>query len=258
MTDASVVNAYTQLFSVGLVWISLHCVGMCGTLVIGLDVAGVQKGLSPTSGSLRILTYQAGRALIYLMFGGMAGLLGATLKNLIAATGGAMSVVFGALVLFTTLPRLVRRPAPSSTVIKLGVKKSFFDQVADRLRLLLLPLSQDPSPSSAFMLGATMGFLPCMITFWALGLAALTGSVLHGALVMLALVVMTTPMLLGASLLPRVFAQRLGRFAQTLPRLLLAMSGLWLILVGLAGLDVISHAHLGFDLLGRHYLVMFW
>lgn len=258
MTDTSVANAYAQLFSVGLLWISLHCVGMCGPLIVGLDVGGVQKGLSPSAGAGRVLAYQSGRAMLYLMFGALAGLLGGTLKNLIAATGGALSITMGAIILFTSVSALLNKPKAQPGFVPLGRKTGMFERIADNMRVLLLPLSQDARPRAAFLLGATMGFLPCMITFWALGLAALSGSVLHGALIMLALVLMTTPMLLGASLLPRVFTQRLGIYAQRLPKIALSASGLWLVMVGLAGLEVISHAHLGFTLWGRHYLIMFW
>ena len=60
------------------------------------------------------------------------------------------------------------------------------------------------SPLRDLALGAVMGFLPCMIVLWALGLSALTGSALHGAAIMLILVALTTPVLLGVTLLPRV------------------------------------------------------
>ena len=54
--------AYAQLLSVGLLWISFHCAGMCGTLLIGFDVAGAARGASVPRGALSLLTYQLGRA----------------------------------------------------------------------------------------------------------------------------------------------------------------------------------------------------
>ena len=37
-------SPYAQLLGLGLVWVSAHCAGMCGPLLVGLDVAGVRSG----------------------------------------------------------------------------------------------------------------------------------------------------------------------------------------------------------------------
>jgi uncharacterized protein len=105
------------------------------------------------------------------------------------------------------------------------------------------------------MLGAMLGLLPCMITLWALGLAATTGSALHGAGVMVLLVVMTTPVLLGVTLLPRLLRRLVrGRAASLMPDILAGLSGLWLFLVGLAALGVIPHEHVQLG----DYMLMLW
>ncbi|MEI6805232.1 MAG: sulfite exporter TauE/SafE family protein, partial [Myxococcaceae bacterium] len=107
--------------------------------------------------------------------------------------------------------------------------------------------------------GVCLGFMPCMITVWALGIAATTASVLHGSLIMLLLVVMTTPALWIATRLPKIIGsiQRF-MFLKRLAPLFICMSGCWLILVGLSGLGILEHQHLHFSIFGTHYMIMFF
>ena len=59
---------------------------------------------------------------------------------------------------------------------------------------------RDQPYSRAFCLGILMAFLPCMLVFWCLGLAASASHPFDGALLMALLVVMTTPVLLLAAI----------------------------------------------------------
>src|SRR5690606_5599834 len=92
-------SAYVQLWSVGLLWISFHCAGMCGPLLIGLDVAGAARGLRTPQGAAAIVAYQAGKALTYSLLGAAAGALGAGVKGLLEGTGGVLALVGGAVLL---------------------------------------------------------------------------------------------------------------------------------------------------------------
>lgn len=252
-------SAYAQLFSVGLLWISIHCAGMCGPILVGFDVAGVSRGHGALRGAASILTYQAGRALTYLTLGAVVGIAGAGLQRSIHHAGGIMSVTFGAaLVGWVAWQLVVHRLVQGAAG---GGGPTLGDRLLAGLQALVRPALRAAGANDGLRnltLGAMMGLLPCMISMWALGLAALTGSPLHGAAIMLLLVGMTTPMLLGVTLLPRAIAQPLKRAAHRLPTALMGISGLWLILGGSAGLGLIRHAHFGFDLLGRHFAVMFW
>ena len=73
---------------------------------------------------------------------------------------------------------------------------------------------------------------------------------------MLLLVVLTTPVLLVSTQLPRLFAMLPASVRVMLPKLLPAVSGLWLILLGGAGLSLWSHVHIGFSLLGKPLMLM--
>lgn len=255
------VGPYTQLASLGLLWVSVHCAGMCGPLLVGLDVAGVRSRQGLLRGAGNVLLYQAGRALTYSWLGALCGLLGAGLGRVLQPAGSLLALGLGAAALWPFLRSLSRRPDPAAPLLplRLGTRPATRERLRplDRLRALLLPLLQSAHPLRPLALGAAMGLLPCMLVGWALGLAALSGSPVRGALVMLLLVAMTTPMLLAVTALPRVpmpgAARRLrARLAGCLP----AVAGIWLLLCGAAGLGLIEHRHLGVTVLGRPFLLM--
>lgn len=230
MTPA-IYAAYAQLLSLGFLFIGFHCVGMCGPILCGLQISNQRFGL---------LFYQLGRSSIYLTLGGLAGLLGAALEVYFARAGAILSISFGALILFQTVYRY------SFPVQSFGKKLAILQPQEFGL---LRPL----------FFGVCLGFMPCMITIWALGIAATTASVMHGSLIMLLLVAMTTPALWLATRIPKLLGS-IQRF-QSLKRLapiFIGLSGIWLIFVGLAGLDLISHQHLHFDLFGKTYMIMFY
>lgn len=220
-------DALAQLIGVGVIWMSVHCAGMCGPIVVGLGVTG----------PARVLQYQAGRAVTYALLGAGAGLFGDGLTRVSSAAGAALAALMGAAALARALG--VRVPARRAAVVRIGARPSWLEATLPRaLRLV------DGAPP--FALGMALAFLPCMIALWALGLAALTASPAWGALVMVALVAMTTPWLLLAGTLARASA----RFS----RALLGVAGAWLLLVAAAGTGLVSHAHarvFGFT-------VMFW
>jgi len=256
-TDASA--AWAQLFSVGALWISLHCVGMCGPLVAGLDLGGAARGAPWSTGIARALVYQLGKALTYATLGGLAGLVGAGVRASFRDAGAPLAVVLG-LALVGTAAGLTKR---REGLVSIGARASSSTTSPTRAAVRALhdslsTLARDTRPSRTFALGALLGLLPCMIPMWVLSLSALSGSVVHGAGLMIALVAMTTPLIVGVSVIPRVLRARLSVLAGTLPRVLLGVSGLWCVLVGLAAAKWIPHAHVGFTAFGRHWLVMFF
>lgn len=256
--DLTLPAAYSQLLGVGVLWIALHCAGMCGPIVVGLDVAGSRCGTGPGGGLLRLLAYQGGRAITYSLLGATAGLVGAGLKTALTGGGGVLTVVLGLGTLGYALRP--RRRSAMTEVVQIGRQppRSIAERALAVVRTRLLPLTSQADLSSRIMLGAVLGLMPCMITLWALGLAASTTSPIHGAGVMVLLVVLTTPTLALASAAGRWLRRLSPRVVVKLQRGLLVLSGVILVLAGLAALDVIDHAHLGFMAGGRHYMVMFW
>lgn len=261
----SVPSPYAQLLSLGLLWVSAHCAGMCGPLLVGLDVAGVRCGHGLVRGAGQVLLYQAGRGLTYAWLGGLCGLLGAGLARVLRPAGALIALALGAAALWPLAVGLLRREKDASGQL-VRLRRSAEDQEGKSQRLrfveranqsLLRPLLASTHPLRPLALGAVMGLLPCMLVGWALGLAALAGSPLRGALVMLLLVAMTTPMLLVVTALPRLpLFTRASRLRAQLATVLPLIAGVWLLLCGAAGLGLIEHRHIGVTLLDRPLLLM--
>jgi hypothetical protein len=262
-------SPYAQLLGLGLVWVSAHCAGMCGPLLVGLDVAGVRSGQSALRGAGQVLLYQLGRSLTYAWLGALCGLLGAGLQRILRPAGSLLALALGAAALWPIATRIFRalvqprsqRAQAAPDLIRLRRSadegKSFQLRSVERARGLLHPLLASTHPLRPLALGAAMGLLPCMLVGWALGLAALTGSAYRGALVMLLLVGMTTPMLLTVTALPRLALFKApGTLRTRLARALPAVAGVWLLLCGAAGLGLIAHQHIGVTVLGRPLLLM--
>ncbi|MFO0574839.1 MAG: sulfite exporter TauE/SafE family protein [Polyangia bacterium] len=261
-------SPYAQLLGLGLVWVSAHCAGMCGPLLVGLDVAGVRSGRSALRGAGQVLLYQLGRSLTYAWLGALCGLLGAGLSRILRPAGSLLALALGVAALWPLLRPLLQRlqlggqqarPAPELVRLRRSADegKSFQLRSVERAQGFLRPLLESTHPLRPLALGAAMGLLPCMLVGWALGLAALSGSALRGALVMLLLCAMTTPMLLTVTALPRLALFRTqGGLRTRLARVLPAVAGVWLLLCGAAGLGLIAHQHIGVTVLGRPLLLM--
>jgi uncharacterized protein len=183
--------------------------------VIGLGITG----------PARVLQYQAGRAVTYAVLGAAAGLLGDGLARMSSKAGVAIALALGVVALARAFNVHLPRRTP---VVRIGAPPSLLDAMLTRVMRVV-------TGAPPFALGAALAFMPCMIALWALGLAALTASPLWGAVVMVALVVMTTPWLLLAGTLARVPA----RFS----RAMLGVAGAWLFLVAAAGAGVVHHMH---------------
>ncbi|HEY1100411.1 MAG TPA: sulfite exporter TauE/SafE family protein [Myxococcota bacterium] len=248
-------EAIAQLVGVGVLWMSVHCVGMCGPLLLGLDVPGTARGTSSTiAGMGRMLAYQAGRAVTYAIVGAVAGLVGAGLEAVSTMGGAVLAVLLGVVAIgeaFGLHAWWSKRTAP---VVTIGAPPS--RSPTTTLVTLLKPVLLSTHPARPFVLGLVLGFLPCMIALWALGLAALTSSPLWGALVMLSLVALTTPLLVSLGALSSLLRRIPGGVRRLWQRGATLLAGVWLLLVGLAALDVIEHAHLPLRLFGRGFTLM--
>ena len=254
VTETAFHSAYSQMLSVGLVWISIHCAGMCGPLLTGMDVGGVARGLSPWQGISSVLAYQAGRALTYTGLGALVGMLGASITQFSTPAGGILTLVLGFLMITGGAFKggLIKPQQASTTSFLSG------NRIIGTLIKVAGPLVGGRGLLRPFALGVLLGFMPCMISIWALTLAATTSSPLHGAMIMWLLVLLTTPMLLGVTTLPRLIHHKWANLSGQVPAVLMGLSGVWLLLAGSAGMGWIHHAHFGFDLWGTRYAVMFW
>jgi sulfite exporter TauE/SafE len=197
--------ALLPVFVVGLLG-SVHCAGMCGGIVGALSLA---PSVAPTMGRpvpvpvvrarapvANVIAYNTGRIASYMAAGALAGGLaqGAqSLAKLPALQAGAYwlaNLMLAALGLYLMDAwRGLARLEQGGRFVWRGVQP------------LLRRVGPLDRPRRMFVAGGLWGWLPCGIVYSVLVTAMLSGSAVHGALVMLAFGLGTLPMLLGLGLL---------------------------------------------------------
>lgn len=210
-----------------------HCLGMCGPVVVLLEN---QRGSDTLAGGvLRRLLYNAGRLTFYVVLGAIAGVAGLVLTQISGVDVG-LSVL---------------RALAALLVVALGLNLLFDLNVLRYLETggaviwrRLSPLARHVLPMAtmprAFAAGFVWGALPCGLVYSSVAIAATTGSLADGALIMLAFGVGTLPALLlaGAS------AQTLAKWSRQ--PALRRFTGATLILVGTFALAM-PYLHIGSD-----------
>lgn len=213
-TDAMTTTVLLPALLLGLAG-SLHCVGMCGPLLLALplDAAGKRQVLR------QMLVYHAGRILTYAALGLLFGLLGKGLA--VAGLQKALSIAAGVFMLGMALmawrfERLVTA-LPGFGAFTQGVKS--------RMGSLL---RHNPN-GGTFSLGLLNGLLPCGMVYAALAGAIATAGISEGALFMAAFGLGTLPLLLGVSVLSRSFGGAVRQRVRLAQPILLMVVG-WLLL----------------------------
>lgn len=186
--DPATWTIYLSLLAAGLAG-SLHCVGMCGPILLGFSQVFEQGGTS----SLRrdFACYHAGRIWMYATLGFAAGLLGTGLRHGSAVLGWQRwaAVAISALVvlagvgLLGLIPGLKVEQAVSCGVKRFGKHPWFASLLHGRGAMPRL------------LLGATMGLLPCGLVYAMLVVVAALPSPWHAALGMIVFGLGTLPSL---------------------------------------------------------------
>jgi sulfite exporter TauE/SafE len=224
-------------FFLGLVG-SVHCVGMCGPLVMGLpigDKKGIQKGIA-------ISMYHVGKIATYSLLGVVFGLLGSQI--LINKIQQNLSVIIGVMILIYVFYLIVLIP---KKILSLNF---FYQPIAS----LLSRLFKQNNVFLYLVIGLLNGLLPCGMVYLALTSALATQHVLQGGVLMFFFGLGTTPALLlvsfGGQMLSPVFRKKMQNY---LPALLITM-GLVLILRGMnLGIPYLSpHIGIGDQIVSCH------
>lgn len=194
---------------------SLHCVGMCGPLMLAAGNGGKWQSA---------FAYQSGRILVYVLLGGLLGALGLGMRLWNAQS--TIALVSGALLIGFALLRL----DPGNLLQKLPAYARF--QVG--LRNRVAGFISKGGTKTRFALGCCNGLLPCGLVYLAVIGAANTGSPLTGAGFMMAFGLGTLP-LLTATLYAgrRLFRLDAARLAALSP-IVMTIAGLLLIYRGWA------------------------
>lgn len=193
------------VFVVGLLG-SVHCGAMCGGIVGALSLtpprtrAGVAViALRPAvadRASLHVAAYNAGRIASYMSAGAVAGGVAqgaGTLSALPQLQAGAYCLANAMLVALGL--HLMNAWSGIAHIERAG------QLVWRRLRPQLARIGPPDTPGRMFAAGALWGWLPCAMVYSVLVTAMLSGSVVSGALTMLAFGLGTLPMMLALGLL---------------------------------------------------------
>jgi uncharacterized protein len=220
-------------FLIGLLG-SLHCLGMCGPLVMAYSVhlkssefQAVGSEYAPwVRGFLHHLAYHSGRLITYGILGALAaGFFEIIGFNLYLNIRHGLTLVGGVLIILLGLVLLKVIPPPG-----------FFPRIPLPQRFLgdrVLPaLLQSPGAMSKMVLGLTSGFLPCCLTASMLVTAATTEDMARGFMAMVAFGLGTVPTLLVLGISTSLLTLRTRIIGERMAALSVVALGLLLVLKG--------------------------
>lgn len=198
-----------SMFTLGLVT-SVHCVSMCGPMVVTYAVKGTQEGvwyrrLTPHA------AYHGARFASYAMIGLLLGAVGSmfnldAIRPYVMFAAGAFMIVLG--LGMTGRARWAQRLTPKPP--------RFLVEAISRTRRKANSDAKagDESLATPVTFGLLTGLMPCAPLMGAELTAAATGSAIAGAAGMLAFGVGTAPLMVAfgtcASLIPQRFKQRMN------------------------------------------------
>ncbi|WP_036832061.1 sulfite exporter TauE/SafE family protein [Photobacterium sanctipauli] len=183
-----------------------HCLGMCGGVAaaITLGIPGHQQPGIQTKRWPYLVSYNAGRLLSYMAAGAIIGGAFAGLANLSGYTNALTYLrLFAAIMMILLALYLGQWWLGVSKVERIG--QGLWRKISPTAKSLL-PLK---SPTTALPFGMLWGWLPCGLVYSTLSWAAVSGSAISGAGIMLAF---------GLGTLPAMIA--VGSMAQQLQKLL--------------------------------------
>lgn len=196
---------YFVLFIVGVLT-SIHCVGMCGGIMLSQSINKDNK--SKFDSIKPAILYNTGRVLSYTVIGGIVGALGSVLSLSISAKAG-LQIFAGVF------------------MIIMGLNMSGFSLFRKlNLKLPWSTCSIKKKPKAPFLVGVLNGLLPCgplqTMQLYALG----TGSAFNGALSMLLFSLGTVPLML-------TFGALSGLITKGYTKTLLKFSGILVVVLGI-------------------------
>lgn len=202
-------SLFLSMFALGLAT-SLHCIGMCGPMVVTYAVKGEEDGpwhkkLVPN------LAYQGAKITSYMVVGLALGAIGSAfdlngVRPWIMFAAGAFMIVLGLGMTgrFPWAARLTPRPPRFLIAALSNLRRKAKDDAAEGSATLATPIS----------FGLLTGLMPCAPLQGAEIAAAATGSALLGGTAMLAFGLGTMPLMLAfgtaSSLIPREWKHRMS------------------------------------------------
>jgi sulfite exporter TauE/SafE len=208
---------------------SLHCVGMCGPLLISFPSTSKNN----TRQWIDSMIYHAGRIATYMTGGLIVGMIGKKID--LFSTQQSLSVWLGLIIiLYVIIPkRLTQRIAQWSRT----------DHFFSLVRKQMLALFNRQTLTARFMFGLLNGLLPCGMVYLALASALTMGDMADSVTFMAGFGLGTLPTLLTVSMAGKVLHMQVRRkMQQAIPVFLMSM-GLLLVLRGMdLGIPYLSPA----------------
>jgi len=213
---------FSLVFALGLA-ASLHCVQMCGPIVISYSVS-LKRDMM-----LAHLSYNAGRVITYSALGALAGAAGSGIGMLgkMAGLASAARLLAGGAMVVTGI--LMLRVLPRKVLVQVerrGVM-ALFSRSIGRLLVSSRALGK-------FGLGLMLGFLPCGLIYGALLKAVETARPLAGAFTMAAFGMGTAVALLAMGMASSFAGLRMGAWGNRLAGASILAAGAILVWRGIA------------------------
>jgi len=214
---------------------SLHCVQMCGPIVLSYSVAANSAQGSRSFLGLH-LAYNAGRSISYMLLGTIAGFAGGAMGWVghLAGFQNAAAIVAGTAMVLTGVAMFGLAP---------GLQGWRGFALPARFLRPAGKLIASPQPAAKFTLGLMMGFLPCGLIYAALMKAIGTASPVEGALTMLAFALGTSLALVIVGLGSSAATVKVARWGTTVSAITVLIMGLVLISRG-AFAGAMTHNHM--------------
>ena len=215
--NTSILVAFTMgLFS------SMHCIGMCGSIIGTLTLS-----LSPEirNNKSRLLpfvfNYNIGRITSYTIAGALAGVIESLVTLPMGEINGHRLLQLLSAAIMTGAGLYIAGWFPRFAYIeKIGL--SFWKKIEPFGRKLI-PVK---NRSQAYLFGMVWGWLPCGLIYSALALAATAGSIRLSALTMLFFGLGTLPAVMGVGIMTSLLTRlsRMRRFKQAIGLFMIALA----------------------------------
>jgi sulfite exporter TauE/SafE len=219
--DSAFQTSYLVAFIMGL-FSSLHCVGMCGS-IIGTLTLSLEPKIRENKRRLLpfVFNYNLGRILSYSIAGLLAGIIGSVLSLPFAEGEAYRGLQIISAIIMTCAGLYIAGWFPGFAYIeKIG---SRFWKVLEPFGRKIIPVKK---LRHAFLFGMIWGWLPCGLVYTALALAATSGDIVQSALTMLSFGLGTLPAVVGVGVIGGMISKlaRMNQFKQVIGILLIILA----------------------------------
>lgn len=219
--DQAFNTSYLVAFLMG-VFSSMHCIGMCGsiigtlTLSLKREIRSDKRRLVPF-----ILNYNVGRITSYTIAGLLTGVVEFILTMPLGEGHGHRLLQILSAVIMTGAGLYIAGWFPYFAYIEKSGSR--FWKILEPYGRKLIPVE---TLKQAFLFGMVWGWIPCGLVYTSLALAATTGDIVKSGLTMLFFGAGTLPAVMGVGIMTGILTRlsRMHRFKQVVGLLLIALA----------------------------------